>query len=131
MWISKAHYETMVAGLEDGRKTHAQLGEQMATIIAANAEAARLRSDLEWFKLRLNQVEMERAMLMQDRLGVKINVPQFVPTHDGGEQALQQMPNLSSVGHDAIDQGPVTDADPAEGVDFTAMPGYNGRRVGQ
>jgi hypothetical protein len=91
-------------------------------------ENLHLRADLDWFKLRLNQVERERAMLMQDRLGVKISVPEFVPTYEDPASALAQMPDFGSVGADARPEAAATDAEPGEGVDYSLMPGYTGKR---
>lgn len=131
MWISRKEIETL-------RIENAKLREEIRAVqlqaheraIGFERENARLRSDQDWFKLRLNQVEQERAMLMADRIGVRVNVPQFLVQPEGQEgQALHELPDLSTVGGDAKDEPPVpTSADPGEGVDFTMMPGYTGDR---
>ena len=91
-------------------------------------ENARLRADMDWFKLRLNQVERERGQLIQAAIGVKIAVPEFVPTYEDPTDALHEMPDLSSIGGDAVDpRFTTTDADPSEGVDYSLMPGYRGK----
>jgi len=83
---------------------------------------------MDWFKLRLNQVERERGQLIQAAIGVKIAVPEFVPTYEDPGQALQEIPDLSTIGGDAKDQGLTqTEAELGEGVDYTQMPGYKGR----
>jgi hypothetical protein len=48
-----------------------------------------MRSDMDWFKLRLNQVERERAHAHSGRLGVKIAVPEFVPTYEDPGQCAR------------------------------------------
>lgn len=120
MWISKA----TASRLEDLRQ---DLGSVLGTSVRLEVENARLRADLDWFKHRLNQVEMERAMLMQDRIGVKINVPQFVPAMDNPADTLNEMPDLSTVGGDAPDHEE-SEADKGNGVDFSMMPGYKAKR---
>lgn len=128
MWISKA----AIALRETDQLLIEKLRAGFANIVGENtvlrAQVARLGSDLDWFKHRLNQVERERGQLIQAAIGIKISVPEFVPTFEDPAAALQQMPDLSSIGNDAIDQGPVTDADVAEGVDYSLMPGYQGGR---
>jgi len=94
------------------------------------ADNARLRADQDWFKLRLNQVERERGQLIQAAIGVKIAVPEFVPTYENPAAALNEMPDLSTVGHDAADEGGAarTSAEPGDGVDYSLLPGYKGDR---
>ena len=131
MWLGKAAMEQI-----HDLRIHA--GNWQADFSAANAkrqhleiENARLRADLDWFKLRLNQVERERGQLIQAAIGVKIAVPEFVPTYEDPGKALSEVPDMSTVGHDARDDGGApmqTSADPGEGVDFSMMPGYTGDR---
>ena len=90
-------------------------------------ENARLRADLDWFKLRLNQVERERAQLIASAIGVKIAVPEFVPTYEDPGKALHELPDLSTVGGDAREEAQPTDAEPGEGVNYSLMPGYRGK----
>ena len=129
MWIGNAHYETLVEAIADGRRTHAELGAAVGRVVSLELENANLRAEREWFKHRLNQVEHERGQLIQAAIGVKIAVPEFVPTFEDPGQALNQLPDLSSIGDDAVDEGrPVaTDADQGV-VDYTLMPGYRNKR---
>jgi hypothetical protein len=91
-------------------------------------ENAQLRNDIEWFKHRLNQVEMERAMLIQSALGVKVSVPRFVPVEQGNEdEALSRMPDLSTVGNDAHldnEEDPTRVLGSEQAADYTLLPGY-------
>lgn len=126
MWIPKQAWDyafSSIGELERGKM------KAEATAARLEVENARLRSDMDWFKLRLNQVERERGQLIQAAIGVKIAVPEFVPTYeDPGKALAEMMPDLSSVGQDAADQGPATDAEPNAGIDYSMMPGYVGKR---
>ena len=126
MWINKAQWERQTKNTDDGWKVAAEATGRATRL---EIENARLRADMDWFKLRLNQVERERGQLIQAAIGVKIAVPEFVPTYENPGAALNEMPDLSTVGHDAVDDsgGVVrTSADPGEGVDYSMMPGYTG-----
>ena len=138
MWIGKKFVEAIgqcLPELEMRRKEVLQLMLEVSVTrgenLALKMESVRLRADLDWFKLRLNQVERERGQLIQAAIGVKIAVPEFVPTYENPAAALNEMPDMSTVGGDARDDGgaPVqTSAEPGEGVDYSMMPGYTGDR---
>lgn len=125
MWVDRKLYTELHKQLEQQTKdaqlqtTHAH-GQLMRLTI----ENERLRADMDWFKLRLNQVERERGQLIQAAIGVKIAVPEFVPTYEDPAEALNQMPDLSTVGEDALEP---SDAEASEGVDYSMMPGYRGK----
>ena len=91
-------------------------------------ENARLRSDMDWFKLRLNQVERERGQLIQAAIGIKIPVAEFVPVQENLEDALNEMPDYSTVGEDAADQGEGAAVADAAGQgstpDYSGMPKF-------
>ena len=116
------------------QETRAAKAEATAAALAAQLGEARtqiagLAAERGWFMHRLTQVEQERGMLMQDRLGVKISVPAFVPVMDNPEQALNGVVDISTVGGDAVADTD-TDADPTQnsGIDYTNLPGYKGKR---
>ena len=123
MWISSEAFKKWNHEVE--------LDRQAARVAVVRSERLlieneRMRADMDWFKLRLNQVERERGQLIQAAIGVKIAVPEFVPTFENPADALSQMPDFSTVGGDAPDQGPTTSAEPGDGVDYSLMPGYRG-----
>ena len=122
-WAAEEIERWRTAATENAVRFASEIGEN----IRLKEENARLRSDLDWFKLRLNQVEMERAMLMQDRIGVKISVPQFIPAMENPDEALNKVVDLTTVGGDAHETD--TDADPSQnfGIDYTNLPGYRGK----
>jgi hypothetical protein len=132
MWISKAHYDTMDGLINSSQARNTEMLQREAglrqKLYDLDRENERMRADMDWFKLRLNQVERERAMLIQDRLGVKIAVPEFVPTYEDPASALAQMPDFGSVGADARPEPEKSDAEPGDGVDYSLMPGYSGKR---
>lgn len=126
MWIS-SRVDSL---LRDKQSTIMALvqfrAEAEAKASRVEVENARLRADLDWFKLRLNAVEKERAQLIAAAIGVKISIPEFQPRMDNPEEALNQLPDLSTIGNDAVD----TNIDPAanlgqeQAVSYELMPGY-------
>lgn len=121
MWISKSAWlalEDKQASL-DATTTELTIARERSSRL--EVENARLRADLDWFKLRLNAVEKERQMLMLDRLGIKIPVPEFVAAQDLPDEldAVNAMPDFSLIGGDA----PPT-FNPAQelGPDYSGLP---------
>ena len=123
MWINKAHYYTLNGLVESLEARNAEAFKCNVERLRLQTENARLRSDMDWLKLRLNQVERERGQLIQSALGVKIAVPEFVPTYQDPSAALHEMPDLSTVGGDAADQF----GDIDNGVDLSLLPGYKAK----
>ena len=109
MWISKAAW----AIIEDLQIRLHTAEEHRAQAVGENDRIARenerMRSDIDWFKLRLNQVEKERAQLILASTGHPISVPTFTPAQEDPSRALQEMPDFAMVGADAPD-------------DYTMMP---------
>lgn len=132
MWIAKEHYVTLTNLIDNAQDRATEMLKRetfaLTKLQQVEAENARLTAERTWFMHRLTQVEHERGMLMQDRLGVKIAVPEFVPTTDSDDvsNALSRVVDISTIGGDAKD----TDADPSQnsGIDYTNLPGYAGKR---
>lgn len=103
-------------------KAVVELSRTIGELERIKIENERLRSDMDWFKLRLNQVEKERAQLILSATGVKMSYPEFTPAYNP-EDVFNNLPDLSSVGGDAKDEG---ESAPAEsmGVDYSLLPGY-------
>jgi hypothetical protein len=125
MWIPKVLWERLNKNTDDGWKAAAEAGTRAA---GYERENARIRADLDWFKLRLNAVEKERAQLIAAAIGVKISVPEFMPKFDNVEEAFNQLPDLSSVGGDAKDEQVVTGFEQETGIDYSQLPGYRGAK---
>jgi hypothetical protein len=126
MWVNKATFD---AAQQREILMQKEVWHQRGLADRLTLENARLRADLDWFKHRLNQVERERGQLIQAAIGVKVAVPEFVPTFEDPATALHEMPNLSTIGGDALPDTTVDpNVEPGEGVDYSLMPGYTGRR---
>lgn len=138
MWISKAVYTRMNALLDAAQHLNNELRKDEATILAENAalkaELTRHVADKDWFKHRLNQVEMERAQLIYAATGgsgrategVKIAAPQFAmgpPAGTVSETLNEQYNPFGSTGDDSRDPA---DQIPGHVEDLTHMPGYSG-----
>lgn len=122
MWISKAVQQML--DIKDQINTELRVALSVSTARAEKlvAENTRLRADQDWFKLRLNMVEKERAQLIFAAVGTKINVPEFVPMTHNPEDAVNAMPDFSSIGNDAVEDNTAIEQDHA--VNYSLMPGY-------
>jgi hypothetical protein len=129
MWISKAHYTTLNNLIESAQTRNTEMLRRDGERLRLAEENAYLKAQCNWFMHRLTQVEHERGMLMQDRIGVKISVPAFIPATDDPSEALSRVVDISTIGGDAKDDGSDTDADPTQnpGIDYTNLPGYKRR----
>lgn len=108
MWMSNATAAEMIAARAQQARAE---GEAVRLLI----ENTRLRADLDWFKHRLTQVERERGQLIAAAIGVKIAVPEFVPTYRPDEA-------LNTLNDPFADLGP--DEAPAAPVDYSMLPGF-------
>lgn len=121
----KAVIAAVVAAVQELRVQWTDFATALAEIAQLRQTNAQLRAEMAWFKHRLNQVERERGQLIQAALGVKLAVPEFVPTYEDPGAALNDMPSLGTVGGDA-DENDV--AAEAPDVDYSMMPGYGKAR---
>ena len=125
MWISKGHYNLMDRTINEAQARSTEMLRRESETLAVNKrleiENERMVADLQWFKLRLNAIEKERQMLIMDRIGVKIPVPEFVTAQNLPDEldAMNGMPDLSMVGDDAPDG-----FEPAKelGPDYSGLP---------
>lgn len=129
-----AEYERLITKLREdnielSRLHRHDVGQIRSENVTLERMNARLQSDLDWAKLRLNAVEKERAQLIAAAIGVKISIPEFVPKMDNLEDVLNQVPDLSTVGNDAKEDN--TDVARTLGqelaIDYSLMPGYRGK----
>lgn len=120
MWMSQAVMAMFAVGNEQLREQERRTSKAEGELNRTLLENHRMRADLDWFKLRLNQVERERGQLIQAAIGVKISVPEFVPSAPEIDSALHEMPNFATVGQDAVPEGSAVNA----GEDYSMMPGY-------
>ena len=77
MWISSAVFESLVADRAKAEgKSHAQ-----------ELEVVALKGTMEWMIVRLNQLEHERAVMIQQYMGVRIAAPSIESTRSEVESA--------------------------------------------
>lgn len=104
MWLSfKSTATTLNAWNDRYDRLLATAAEVNGKAQRLEIENTRLRADLDWFKLRLNQVEKERGQLIQAAIGVKVSVPEFVPAREDPEDTFNEMPDFSTVGENALE----------------------------
>src|SRR3990167_3115262 len=87
---------------------HKQLATAEAEARAAREQVAYLQATLEWSRVRLTQLEKERAQLVYAALGAKIPVPEFTqdPTAGLPQNLLTSMPSFDDLGdEEAARQG--------------------------
>lgn len=96
MWIKRELFERLIEGRA---KAEAQANVLANRIIAQDVT-------LDWLKVRLTQLEYERAQLINNYMGVKIPVPELVKeeqTHPmiTAEQVLGATIDFSDIGDEA------------------------------
>lgn len=142
MWIGKDLFDELQnvskANAASAAALHLDLVKLTAENAALKAEIVRHIADKDWFKHRLNQVEIERAQLIYAATGgsgfgraasegVKIPAPQFVtgpPKGTVSETLNEQYNPFGTVGEDSND--PREQIPGATSDDLTHMPGYKG-----
>lgn len=124
MWIRRATFEKRLEEWEAIAMCET-LDRQRLTTVAAGLERenAQLVATVEWMKIRLNAVEKERAQLVYAAIGVKLAIPELQPKGIP-EDALHEMPDLSSVGGDARTEFPELEPQSPIGEGYTNLPGY-------
>jgi hypothetical protein len=90
MWISKQVY------LE--QRDRAVKAE--AIVESVRIHNAALHTTMDWMRLRLNQLEHERAQLIHNYMGVSLAVPNIEPTSNSDNPAdiMNQVPSYEDVG---------------------------------
>lgn len=112
MWISRGHYNTLNTLIESAQERNTEMLRRDGERIRMEIELAQLRNDVDWFKMRINQLERERAALLRSVTGTKIEVPEFLPTYNPSE-ALDPNDNpFIGVGEDDLTDTPTAGAAP-------------------
>jgi hypothetical protein len=76
-------------------------------------QLASQKVSLDWLRTRVNQLEKERAILMRERTGLNIPIPEIVE-HIGGNAMRtvvppsMQMPSFEDIGDEAAQQLGIT-----------------------
>lgn len=148
MWISREVFEEFRKRDQSNEVELASLRLEVAKTVGENAalkqELTRHVADKDWFKHRLNQVEMERAALIYaatggsggfvrpsdppgsaGREGVKISAPQFAMGPTVAETLNHQYNPFGTMGEDSNEQADQIPGGMAT-EDLTHMPGFKG-----
>jgi len=90
MWMSKAMYA----------EQHDRLVKAEAVVQSVQIHNAALHTTMDWMRLRLNQLEHERARLIENYMGVRISVPNIEPAQstDNNADLFNQVPSYEDVG---------------------------------
>ena len=89
-------------------EAHTQLREAKATVVALEARASADRAHLDWMKLIVNQLQQERAVLMQRATGLQFPYPQL------HERVVEEEPlNMFEHQENTAGKEIATPADPA------------------
>ena len=85
MWMSKAMYA----------EQHDRLVKAEAVVQSVQIHNAALHTTMDWMRLRLNQLEHERARLIENYMGVRISVPNIEPAQstDNNADLFNQVPS--------------------------------------
>ena len=141
MWVSKQVYALLVewkgAAAEAAHNYNEQRcvnHELLVKVQQLQLEVVRHVADKDWFKLRLNQVEQERAQLIYAATGgygqvpavrtegVKIAAPRFAEGPPLSETLNHQYNPFGTLGEDSID--PDDQIPGHTGENFSHLPGY-------
>lgn len=93
MWISRKDYTDLVEGRMEAQTVAVTLGRTTTY----------QTTTIDWLKMRLTQVEMERAQLIQRFLGVSIPVPEFAGPKEP-EQSTNELFNFKDIGDAEADR---------------------------
>ena len=88
MWINRQTYEHLVF---DGVKRN----EEARVLDAQNRV---LQVNLDWLRVRVNQLEHERAQLLFNYTGVKVAVPEIQRAPETLVHPLNKLPSFADVG---------------------------------
>ena len=88
MWINRQTYEHLVF---DGVKRN----EEARVLDAQNRV---LQVNLDWLRVRVNQLEHERAQLLFNYTGVKVAVPEIQRAPETPVHPLNELPSFADVG---------------------------------
>jgi hypothetical protein len=87
MWLDRKAYEDQRA---EGIKNHEE-----ARVLAEQNRA--LQVTMDWFRVRINQLEIERAQLLFNYTGVKVSAPAITPAPAPDDPA-RAVPHFGDVG---------------------------------
>ena len=73
---------------------------QRGVAVTLKEEVIALRSTLDWMRVRLTQLEHERAVLISNYMGITVTAPRFetAPQKSDFNHPLQSLPSFEDVG---------------------------------
>lgn len=88
MWIDRTTYENLTLD-------NAKLREESRVLNQTNYAS---QTTLDWFRVRVSQLERERAQLLHHFMGLKIEVPEIVQRPQSSAEALNPSMSFEDVG---------------------------------
>lgn len=97
MWISRRQYDALLSERQD---LHIALAEERGRVKELTARVTAQDTTVDWFRVRVNQLEHERAQLLYNYTGVKVETPviQKAPEAVSVADALHSVPNFNDIG---------------------------------
>ena len=88
MWIDRKLYD-------DLRLDHVKSNEEARVLSEQNRA---LQTTLDWLRVRVTQLEMERAQLLYNFMGIKIPTPRIETAGEADPHSLNAVPNFDDMG---------------------------------
>ena len=89
VWIDRKTYDDLRLNVAK-RDAECQVLQQQNTTLTVT---------LDWLRVRVTQLEMERAQMLWRYTGVKVPVPEIVKTDGVASNPMTQTPNFNDVGN--------------------------------
>ena len=88
MWITRDAYDDL----------RLDVAKHSAECQVLQQQNTALMTTLDWLRVRVTQLEMERAQLLWNYTGVKVPVPEIVRTDGVASSPMTQIPNFNDMG---------------------------------
>ena len=88
MWCDRKVYDDLRLDVAKRQAECQVLQQQNATLVTT----------LDWLRVRVTQLEMERAQMLWRYTGVKVPVPEIVKTDGVASNPMAQTPNFNDIG---------------------------------
>lgn len=91
MWISKTVFDFLTQRTQDLQDVREELVQRTTEVRELTEALATAKSNFNWLTTRVNQLEVERALLLEKATGVKTTVPEI--SRPVGPQSIDQLLN--------------------------------------
>jgi hypothetical protein len=88
MWVDRKTYETLLLD-------NAKLREESRVLNQTNHQQ---ETTISWFMVRVTQLEKERAQLLFNYTGVKVETPEYQPAPRSSAESLNPTPSFDDIG---------------------------------